>query len=183
MKASTLKNRVAKSQNANGTAPKNRDYQFAIEVIFKGMCRNGYYTGSGRFTKSSVARPEYYLTAWGIDFETGNDAPRGGVTGIFVKLTKKGQKQVKAYVAEINEENARIYAEQQAEELIQKQENENRIKEAYENIQNCDFFQLWNNGELKNVSGKSWSGYRNDLKIANPQGWAELKEKFRANAK
>jgi len=33
----------------------------------------------------------------GIDFETGNDAPRGGKSGFFVRLTKKGQYQVKDF--------------------------------------------------------------------------------------
>lgn len=32
-----------------------------------------------------------------IDFEEGNDAPHGGVTGNYIKLTKKGQRQVKDY--------------------------------------------------------------------------------------
>ena len=33
----------------------------------------------------------------GIDYETGNDAPRGGMNGYFVKLTEKGKRQVKDF--------------------------------------------------------------------------------------
>lgn len=32
-----------------------------------------------------------------IDFEEGNDAPRGGISGNYIKLTKKGQQQVRDY--------------------------------------------------------------------------------------
>ena len=32
-----------------------------------------------------------------VDYEEGNDAPRGGITGNYIKLTKKGQRQVKEY--------------------------------------------------------------------------------------
>lgn len=37
------------------------------------------------------------LTLLKIDFEEGNDAPRGGVTGNYIRLTKKGKQQVKDY--------------------------------------------------------------------------------------
>lgn len=38
------------------------------------------------------------LTLLNIDFETGNDAPRGGVEGFYIRLTKKGQNQVRNFV-------------------------------------------------------------------------------------
>lgn len=35
------------------------------------------------------------LNAAGIEFEEGNDAPKGGLNGYYIRLTKKGLKQVK----------------------------------------------------------------------------------------
>lgn len=35
------------------------------------------------------------LTAIGIDYAIGNDAPRGGVTGNYVYLTAKGKRQIR----------------------------------------------------------------------------------------
>lgn len=40
---------------------------------------------------------EYGLTIIGIDYETGNDAPRGGMNGYYVKLTAKGKRQVRDF--------------------------------------------------------------------------------------
>ena len=37
------------------------------------------------------------LTLLKIDFEEGNDATRGGIEGNYIKLTKKGQQQVRDY--------------------------------------------------------------------------------------
>lgn len=34
------------------------------------------------------------LDLLGVDYVTGNDAPRGGVEGDYIRITKKGQKQV-----------------------------------------------------------------------------------------
>lgn len=50
----------------------------------------GYYTGSGRFTSSYSAQSTVIaiLKAQGYKFETGNDAPRGGVSGEFVKVSR-----------------------------------------------------------------------------------------------
>lgn len=50
----------------------------------------GYYTGRGRFTSSYSAQSTVIeiLKAQGYKFETGNDAPRGGVNGEFVKVSR-----------------------------------------------------------------------------------------------
>lgn len=50
----------------------------------------GYYSGSGRFTTSHSAQSTIVsiLKAQGYKFEIGNDAPRGGASGEFVKVSK-----------------------------------------------------------------------------------------------
>lgn len=40
---------------------------------------------------------EHGLKLIGIDFETGNDAPRGGRDGYYIKLSKKGREQVSEF--------------------------------------------------------------------------------------
>lgn len=39
------------------------------------------------------------LKALGIDYTTGNDAPRGGAEGFYIELTPKGLRQVKEFQA------------------------------------------------------------------------------------
>lgn len=39
------------------------------------------------------------LKALGIDYTTGNDAPRGGAEGFYIELTAKGKRQVKEFQA------------------------------------------------------------------------------------
>lgn len=101
MKLSTLKTRISKSNNANGSTPKNSDYEMAISVISGNKNHLVYSTGSGKWTNSSERNPERYLNAWGIDFEYGNDAQRGGKFGNFIQLSKKGLIQTKEYRNEI----------------------------------------------------------------------------------
>lgn len=50
----------------------------------------GYYSGSGRFTTANTALPviKSILEAQGYKFEIGNDAPRGGVNGEHLKISK-----------------------------------------------------------------------------------------------
>lgn len=51
----------------------------------------------GESLHDNSANLEWGLHALGIDYETGNDAPRGGKNGYFVKLTAKGRRQVRDY--------------------------------------------------------------------------------------
>ena len=50
----------------------------------------GYYSGSGRFTSTHSASHviESILNAQGYKFEKGNDAPKGGITGEYLKVSK-----------------------------------------------------------------------------------------------
>jgi len=60
-----------------------------------------FYSGSGRFSKRSADHAAHLAMALelhglvrGLDFETGNDAPRGGHAGEFVALTKRGKRKL-----------------------------------------------------------------------------------------
>lgn len=55
------------------------------------------WVDKGRTLRDHHANIEEGLRLLGIDFETGNDAPRGGKEGYFIKLTAKGKRQVKDF--------------------------------------------------------------------------------------
>lgn len=116
------------------------------------------------------------LNLVGIDFETGNDAPRGGKEGFFIRLTEKGKKQVASYNRKRLQliEDAKIQAAKEAEERKAKLTAE--IEAMPENTQ---FEYKWNSCELKNASGLSWSAYRGSLKNEFPAEWQILKAKFK----
>jgi len=120
------------------------------------------------------------LTAIGIDFEIGNDAPRGGYSGNFLRITKKGHRQLAKFRAELKAERlveqARIEAEKQA------------IKEAAQKLldelpENKAFEILWDSKEQKDASGISWRQYREQLKSEHPEKWEILKAKFKLQQK
>ena len=56
-----------------------------------GYLRIGHYTGSGRYIKAVSCMDEVtaQLRGLNIGYATGNDAPRGGVTGEFIVLTSR----------------------------------------------------------------------------------------------
>lgn len=98
----SLNEKIKASLNKDGSEPKSNDFHDAIAII-KARGEKvyvGYYTGSGRFSKSARSNPEKYLAIWGVDHESGNDAPRGGVSGDYVKLTSKGKRQTGKLVAQ-----------------------------------------------------------------------------------
>lgn len=134
MKAITLKNRIAKSNNANGTTPNNDNYRLALAVLIGGKEHTSYYSGSGKWTSIKERCPEIYLRAWGIDFEAGNDAPKGGKIGNYITLSKKGLTQTKAYRQELKEAAEKVASEKKAR--IEAQENAiiNNV------LANLDFF-------------------------------------------
>lgn len=62
----------------------------------KGRIYVGYNSGRGRFTSahSAEATVTSVLKSGGYKFETGNDAPRGGITGEYVKASKAARKAI-----------------------------------------------------------------------------------------
>lgn len=61
--------------------------QKALET---GMVRTGYYNGSGKYTAAQdfTDLVSVILTDLEITHEKGNDSPRGGVSGKFIKIVK-----------------------------------------------------------------------------------------------
>ncbi len=55
------------------------------------IIRPVYTSGSGRFCSNQdhTAETTKLLTKLGIDFKTGNDSPRGGLTGNFIEILTK----------------------------------------------------------------------------------------------
>lgn len=184
MKTSTLNTRIAKSNNANGSTPKNSDYEMAISVLSGRKNYLVFSTGSGKWTNSSERNPEKYLKVWGIDFEYGNDAPRGGKFGNFIQLSKKGLIQTKEYrlelqkVFEVKKENekqllnAKIEAKKVSEKAVLNYISENeksvceKLKELNELKENEDKinWQIKANSIVQMVS-------KNDFRFLN---WKEI---------
>ncbi len=87
---------------ANET-PFNKRETEAIENLFeRGTVKPNYYSGTGRFSTKSADHAAFLVSALkkhgmkeGRHFITGNDAPRGGHAGEFVKILPAGRRLVK----------------------------------------------------------------------------------------
>jgi hypothetical protein len=89
MNIQTFTDRLKKATSPSGYVRK-----MVTEAVRNGRTSTGYYQGGGRYTKAIDQTP-YVLTAlkkMGIEAISGNDAPRGGIGGNYVKLTAKGMK-------------------------------------------------------------------------------------------
>ena len=90
VKSSAAKNSVAYRIVCDLIEGTNREYRIN-RTAHGTIIRANYTSGSGRYTTNmehseAVAR---LLTEIGIEFEQGNDSPRGGKTGAFIKVTTK----------------------------------------------------------------------------------------------
>lgn len=104
MKTSTLKNRIAKLE----VSKSSKAYKILIDVLEgtnKSYCfpygwdgnlkdvkiRPCYTSGSGRFTSNQDHTLAVYslLTKVGLKVESGNDSPRGGLTGNYIIIKTK----------------------------------------------------------------------------------------------
>lgn len=99
-------------------------------VFIEGIWHGKTYSGSGRFCHLSNGDHLAIIEALnklGIDYTTGNDAPRGGGIGDYVALTTKGKKQVAEWVkirkAEIAEAK-KLEVEKRQREAIEKEQKE-----------------------------------------------------------
>lgn len=106
MKANTLADRITAKLKTKGgkIAQKYADVE---KVLLGGRVHGKHYSGSGRYT--SVANGTHYTTIEGlrligVDFQEGNDAPRGGQCGDYVELSPKGKRQVSEWAAMRNAE-------------------------------------------------------------------------------
>lgn len=112
-----------------------------------------------------------------VDYETGNDAPRCGKEGYFIRLTAKGRKQVSAY----NRKRLAFILEAKAASAKAAEERKARITaEIAAMPENSQFEARWNSGEMKAASGLSWNAYRESLKAEFKAEWQLLKAKFKA---
>ena len=98
MKKETLQKRIEdKLYTKSGKLQKK--YEDVIDILlhpdrkFRPFCW-GYKFRSLHDRSSNVAEG---LKAIGIDFEEGNDAPRGGLNGNYIVLTSKGKRQSKEW--------------------------------------------------------------------------------------
>ena len=131
MKAQTLAARIAAKLTTKGGAIAKK-YADVEKVLLGGRVHGKHYSGSGRFT--SVANGTHYTTieglkAIGVDYVTGNDAPRGGQCGDFVELTAKGRRQVAEWAKMRKAEIAEAEAKKQADLAAKKARRVAAIKE------------------------------------------------------
>ncbi len=98
MKTETLNKRLEKRYNGSKTSKAYRivkdlingtNKTFAIER--KNLIRPVDTSGAGRFTSNLdyTNDVEKLLALLGVKYESGNDAPRGGKTGNFIKVLTK----------------------------------------------------------------------------------------------
>lgn len=179
MKATTLNSRIKKNltTKTGSIYSKFSDVIYLIEnptttikpILWK---RSGGWTTLKDHSNNLING----LNLIGIDFENGNDAPRGGKEGFFVRLTKKGKNQVKDYNLQAKLEVEKIEAEKVQAKILKA---EAARKAIYELPANETFEEKWNYTTLKIDSGLSWSNYRASLKASYPDEWEILKTKFK----
>lgn len=179
MKATTLNSRIKK----NLTTKTGSIYSKFSDVIYliehpENIIRPVSWSRSNkRFNLRDVSSQIIDgLNRIGIDFETGNDAPRGGKEGFFIRLTKKGQNQVKDYNLQAKLDAEKIEAEKVQAKILKAEAARKAISELPANE---TFEAKWNSTTLKIDSGLSWSNYRASLKASYPDEWEILKTKFK----
>ena len=99
MKAETLQKRIESRLTLKNGKTIAKVYDGVTDfIIYNRTSHPYYYSGSGRFVRcAGVDRISAALKLIGVDFEIGNDAPRGGHSGHFIKLSKKGLAQTKDF--------------------------------------------------------------------------------------
>ena len=70
---------------------------------FSQITRTGYYSGSGRFTTACSFMGDFtnFLDVMKVKYTTGNDAPRGGVSGEYVKISSRAVTKLNKIIAEL----------------------------------------------------------------------------------
>ena len=98
MKKETLQERIEKNlYTKSGTLMKK--YEDVIDILlhpdrkFRPCC----WTNKGRSLRDYRMNVTEGLRLIGIDFDEGNDAPRGGLNGNYIVLTSKGKRQSKEW--------------------------------------------------------------------------------------
>ena len=134
MKATTLNNRIAKTLTLkNGKIAVK--YSFFADFLVAGKWYGKSWNGSGRYINLSDTQYRAAIEICeklGLDFEVGNDAPRGGKSGDFVALTAKGKRQVAEWVKNENARRAEIARVEAEEKAAREAERERKIADFLE---------------------------------------------------
>lgn len=84
-----LESMTKSKSNPNGISKSSNSYKMVKNALETGnVIRPNYHQGSGRFgsTNENKIGVEALLRKMNISFESGNDAPRGGKTGEWIKI-------------------------------------------------------------------------------------------------
>ena len=130
MKKETLQARIDAMRCKNGVL---NNVDVLERLLINGIFHGKEWRRDGRHISLSDCR--YYAAInfcdkLGIDYELGNDAPRGGKEGDFIKLTAKGKRQVAEWV---KAKKAEIDARKEQEELerLEREKIEQEKKDEY----------------------------------------------------
>lgn len=100
MKAETIKKRMEKAGwfTKAGAVRSNRERALWV-VTYPDYVRwhFTFWDRKGRTLRDYLTDVVIGLREIGIDFRTGNDAPRGGREGDYIELTQKGRRQVREF--------------------------------------------------------------------------------------
>lgn len=124
MKAITLDSRIKKHLTTKAGLVAKK-YDKVMDMLMRPNTKLylvGWSIGKGYLSIKGVSTYNATiegLKLLGVDYEVGNDAPRGGKVGDYIQLTKKGKRQVKLYTEEKIAEKIRIEAA--IEEINEKQ--------------------------------------------------------------
>lgn len=88
---------MKKVERVIAALPKNRELRINALLVLISLCKgeavhvyHGWTNRFRRLTKATgVPCAMKVLDAAGIDYEEGNNAPRGGVLGTYIKLTRR----------------------------------------------------------------------------------------------
>lgn len=109
-KYSQLKEMLSANSNVTGLRKNSNAYNALERILHNGESNTAHTTGHGRYTTLYVYTCEVkeYLDKFNIAYEVGNDAPRGGKHGEFIKVTDRAfLKVMKAERWAEMEENAK----------------------------------------------------------------------------
>ncbi len=98
MKKETLQARIEKHLYTKSGKLASK-YEEVVELLNHPdrIMRPVWWRRRGSSLRDNHENLEHGLTVIGIDYTTGNDAPRGGKDGYFVRLTAKGKRQVREF--------------------------------------------------------------------------------------
>lgn len=97
MQATTLKNRLAKRYTGSKSTVAYKVLTDLVDntnktyMIASGLIRPVYVSGAKRFASNQdhTLAISKLLDLLGVKYESGNDAPRGGLTGNYIKILTK----------------------------------------------------------------------------------------------